>query len=799
VLPVEAAWHTVPSVKRALALGLLLATTAGAADKAKATRHAASAGATHRVGLSQAVASEEVRASGTTVATSTYDSRHLLAAVTRTGQPTVTFVHDDDGRRRALLLDGATQFTYGYDALRRLASVTGPWGSTTVGWHPGGQVLASVSEGAGGTSQGWEYDARGLLRSTGGTVYTYDAWDNVSSESRGGLARTFTYAGPNKDTLTAVSDVDGFHGYVLNPDGRRATEQLPDGRTLTYTYGSPLGALTSVLDGTGQGTTLIVDTAGRVTSIDAPEGRTTLVWTPDGRVASANGVSFSYDGLGLRRGASDGRQWLFVGEESVGESFFAPPVTGLQPVWSLAGLTLGQGTTRYTVDALGSPVADSSGGSTTFSAWGVPSTPPLPGTPSVSFTGHRYESPSLLYAQQRWYLPGVGAFASLDSVGPGAFLQTPNSLSPWSYANGSPGRYVDRDGRRPGDEFPDPLAFVAEGWSQMWQTVMGGRSTNPCAGTGENGSACYSVYLPPKGMPGGAVGGFLKEGSFRLLPTEENPTQASLMGIEVGARQVPVLGPAQCLATGKTVTGLGASRLEAGIELALDVAPLAWELRPRLGFGAMFDVALREATTGLSREMSASGAISTGAESFADYLARAQVASNGAGSAQARLAAYLEATRDAAATKRAEFGGQEAFAMARPGIDAFPEWRVGDPITKITPTGAYPEWFSRTAWRGETIQGRYWMNRAAEAAPGEFSARQLAQMRGGFAPQAKVVVRRGGELEIRNVSKELHHDLGNRGVSTFDDPGALREVWPWQHEAIDPYRRTGYEFVDFVE
>jgi hypothetical protein len=48
VLPAEAASHRVLTVKRALALGLLLlATTVGAADEATATRHAATAGASH--------------------------------------------------------------------------------------------------------------------------------------------------------------------------------------------------------------------------------------------------------------------------------------------------------------------------------------------------------------------------------------------------------------------------------------------------------------------------------------------------------------------------------------------------------------------------------------------------------------------------------------------------------------------------------------------------------------------------------------------------------------------------------
>ena len=115
----------------------------------------------------------------------------------------------------------------------------------------------------------------------------------------------------------------------------------------------------------------------------------------------------------------------------------------------------------------------------------------------------------------------------------------------------------------------------------------------------------------------------------------------------------------------------------------------------------------------------------------------------------------------------------------------FPGFRVGDPITKALPDGSYPRWFAKeAAEKANTIQGRYWMNRASAAAPGEFTPRQLAKMRNGFAPQVKIVVRNRAtrQIEIQTVSKELHHNLGNRGTWPFDGPLHLRELWPWQHE-----------------
>jgi hypothetical protein len=55
-----------------------------------------------------------------------------------------------------------------------------------------------------------------------------------------------------------------------------------------------------------------------------------------------------------------------------------------------------------------------------------------------------------------------------------------------------------------------------------------------------------------------------------------------------------------------------------------------------------------------------------------------------------------------------------------------------------------------------------------------------------------------GALEEKLVRKELHHANGNRGKPGFDEPFHLREVWPWEHAAIDGSRHTGYTFIRFL-
>jgi hypothetical protein len=122
----------------------------------------------------------------------------------------------------------------------------------------------------------------------------------------------------------------------------------------------------------------------------------------------------------------------------------------------------------------------------------------------------------------------------------------------------------------------------------------------------------------------------------------------------------------------------------------------------------------------------------------------------------------------------------------------FPEWKVGDPITKLTPEGNYPGW--------DTIRSRYWQNRIAAAKPGEFSPANKAIMEKGYAPKARAIVRdrATGELKEIPVGKDLHHARGNRGVPGFDEPKDLREVWPWEHERLSPPgRHIDYDFIRF--
>ena len=61
------------------------------------------------------------------------------------------------------------------------------------------------------------------------------------------------------------------------------------------------------------------------------------------------------------------------------------------------------------------------------------------------YTGHKHnDEVGLIYMRARFYLPGIGRFASADSIVPD--LADPQNLNRYSYASNNPVRYLDPSG-----------------------------------------------------------------------------------------------------------------------------------------------------------------------------------------------------------------------------------------------------------------------------------------------------------------------------------------------------------------
>ena len=137
-------------------------------------------------------------------------------------------------------------------------------------------------------------------------------------------------------------------------------------------------------------------------------------------------------------------QWMVIQE---GVALFGTPSTNVAVT---VGAPTGDTVTYIHTDALGSPVArsDASGNvisRTRYEPYGLTAAGDVP---SVGFTGHVNDADTgLVYMQQRYYDPVAARFLSIDPVVTNA--NTGSSFNRYAYANNSPYRYTDPDGRHP--------------------------------------------------------------------------------------------------------------------------------------------------------------------------------------------------------------------------------------------------------------------------------------------------------------------------------------------------------------
>jgi RHS repeat-associated protein len=124
--------------------------------------------------------------------------------------------------------------------------------------------------------------------------------------------------------------------------------------------------------------------------------------------------------------------------------------TYTETMTTVGAVSNGRTVTYIHTDALGSPVARSDANGnvisrTRYEPYGATAAGV---TPTIGFTGHVNDADTgLVYMQQRYYDPVAGRFLSVDPITTDA--DTGGGFNRYSYANNSPYRYIDPDGRDP--------------------------------------------------------------------------------------------------------------------------------------------------------------------------------------------------------------------------------------------------------------------------------------------------------------------------------------------------------------
>jgi RHS repeat-associated protein len=232
------------------------------------------------------------------------------------------YTYDASGLQSSMTtLDGT--FTYGYDPLGQLTSVT----------YPDGHVVAYDYDAAGNRIQ---VDDNGVLTSyvtnnlneytaVGDTTYIYDADGNMTSQTDGGVTTHYTYDVENR--LVAVTTPLDSWTYRYDAFGNRIAS-LHNGITTNYAIDpSGLGNLAAEYDGSGNLIARFDYGYGLLSRTDGSGSSDYYTFSEIGstsELTDLNGIvinSYVYDPFGISLGRNEGvaNPFQFIGEFGITE------------------------------------------------------------------------------------------------------------------------------------------------------------------------------------------------------------------------------------------------------------------------------------------------------------------------------------------------------------------------------------------------------------------------------------------------------------------------------------------------
>jgi RHS repeat-associated protein len=417
----------------------------------------------------------------TTFATASYGVTGQPDVVTITNGPTITYTYDATKLYRktnmTAVKGGSTvqSYAYVYDSVGNITSITEPNLAKTYTYDDLNRLTQAVHtpSGSGATTYSYAYDAVGNITNANGNAYTY--------------------SGAGKTNPHAVTSV-GSNNYTYDDNGNMAT--APN-QTFTYNWQNQL-------------VSTVVGGSTTITSAYDESGNRFIYQTPSNTEIQAA------DNYLLRNG---------VAEISL----------------SLGGLPVGtvSGTSVYSAvtDHLGTPVKQlDSTGAVSESVSYDPFGGILSQTGSLNtkkgYTGHEEDvDTGLVYAQARYYNPGIGRFSSQDPlfISAGFDLSDPQSMNSYSYTENNPIGLID-----PGGNIAVPwetvLVPALEFGGAVAGTLVLGAGAGAGAGWSYNTKRESSVTLTPQEKaiinptPGGFVGPVKPVVTPYPAPTAAKPT-----------------------------------------------------------------------------------------------------------------------------------------------------------------------------------------------------------------------------------------------------------------------------------
>jgi trimeric autotransporter adhesin len=260
-------------------------------------------------------------------------------------------------------------------------------------------------------------------------VYTYDAQSRATSDTPGtGSAKNYSFdASSNLTTLP--TEATGSYN-----DAAQLTSSALSGTTTNYTYNADGERLGSVQGSTTESAATWNGAMELATYDNSAANMTAATYDGDGLRASSTIASGGVQHYAWDVASPDGRLLTDSSNAYIYDGYGIP----------LEQVSLSSGTVTYLIsDAQGSVrgVVASGGlltGSTSYDAWGNPSTSLAADTP-YGFAGGYTDTTGLVYLIHRYYDPQTGQFLSVDPL-------VSSTHEPYDYTDGDPVNEVDPAG-----------------------------------------------------------------------------------------------------------------------------------------------------------------------------------------------------------------------------------------------------------------------------------------------------------------------------------------------------------------
>ena len=398
----------------------------------------------------------------------TYDARNRVKTETQLGE-TITYDYDAIGNRITMQVSNLGTYSYTYDVLNRLTSITNPYDEITEFSYLANDLRQQITYANNATTQ-YSYDEANRPQSIihayqNGTVigsfdYAYDnAANRVSVTNHNGETITYSYDNTYKlleasypdETIAFTydgvgnrqtrTDSDGTTNYIYDNANRLSDYTLANGTIVSLTYDDNGNISTKTID--SQVTTYTYDSKDQLHQIEYPDGTVN---------------TFTYDPLGRKVQTTNSqgvRRYLYDGDNVIAETMSLPGsqfaydkvyTQGLRLDDLISGSKVGQ-TELYLRDGLNSVRFLLSDDETVLAEYQYEPYGKIRSQTGMTdnqytYTGRRMLTDSdMMYYRSRYYDPMTGRFVKKDSYT--GNIDDPLSLNRYVYVKDNPVNFVD--------------------------------------------------------------------------------------------------------------------------------------------------------------------------------------------------------------------------------------------------------------------------------------------------------------------------------------------------------------------